>query len=151
MLLGTSAGAGNGAKSTEEANWKQHAKMFLGMDIYPNGYMKQETGRSLSGSAKKESWDEGGSLHDQNYSKDGWKVSPQYGMGIWAPNPPPFPLLLWTQEAVGLLLDSSEHQWLKMETWVCFTLCSNIIRNNLIKLHEKVQAIGFCSSKLWFG
>ena len=37
MLLGTSAGAINGAKSTEEANWKQHAKMLLGMDVYPNG------------------------------------------------------------------------------------------------------------------
>lgn len=45
MLSGTSAGAGDGAKSTEEANWKQHAKMLLGMDIYPNGYIIQEAER----------------------------------------------------------------------------------------------------------
>lgn len=45
MLLGTSAGAGNGAKSAEAANWKLHAKMLLGMDAYPNGYISQEAER----------------------------------------------------------------------------------------------------------
>ena len=75
MLLGTSAGAGSRTKSTEEANWKQHAKMLLGMDIYPNGYIIHEA-ESTKSSAKKERWDERVWLHDQIYSKDSCKICP---------------------------------------------------------------------------
>ena len=45
MLPATSAGAGAGAKSTEETNWKQHVKMLFGMGIYSKGCITQEAER----------------------------------------------------------------------------------------------------------